>query len=111
MKIRELNITKIKKGDVLSLFNENKDPVQGSIGPSEQHLRYLGNNEFEVLKSTRSLEKGMIIISYLEKWKIGDQLEFVVKKAGNIHEKDLQGKVLKFKMRPAREIDLNNFNH
>lgn len=107
MEIFEVKLNKIQKGDVISLYTRNNDPQFGSIGNAEQHIKYLGNNSFEVIKSTRSLEKGMIISMESPSIKVYQQINFTVEKIPGMDQKELHKRSLLFRMRPVDRIEIN----
>jgi len=106
MEVSEIELAKLKKGDLVSLYNENKDLHFGSIGKSEQHFEYLGDQTFEVIKSSRSLEPGMKLSTRKKIWKVGDQINLVVKDSSGLNIRKLTGKRLSFSMRPITAIEI-----
>ena len=108
METKEINMARLKKGDVISFYNDNQNPELGSIGPSEQHLRYLGDNIFEVIKSTRSLEPGMRVAIRKQVFGISEQVDLLVLESESVKLKKLQGKSLLFRMRPIKRIQISN---
>lgn len=100
----------MNRGDVISLFTRNNDPNFGSIGNSEQHLKYLGSHRFEVLESSRSLEPGMLITTEVNVLKIDEQLNFSVIEVPGMDKQEVKGKTLIFRMRPIYKMELNKFN-
>ncbi|MEZ5197668.1 MAG: hypothetical protein R2764_15150 [Bacteroidales bacterium] len=93
----------------MTLYNHNNDKQKGSIGASEHDLKYLGNMEFAVERSTRSLQFGMTIKSLDKLWKKDMRLGFSILKAEGFSSSELNGKSLKFIMRPNKSISLRKW--
>lgn len=105
----ELDVDKLSVGQLVTLYNFNSDPNKGSKGASEHDLKYLGNMEFAVERSTRSLQIGMTLRSQEKIWKKEMRLGFNVLKADGFSSAELNGKSLKFIMRPNKSITLRKW--
>ena len=97
------------KGQIITLNNYNEDTNNGRTGPAEHDLKYLGDNKYEVIRSTRGLERGMILKNNGGLWRTGMILEFKVLKAAGFDPDHLKGKSLCFVMRPVRKIELRKW--
>ncbi|RLD60836.1 MAG: hypothetical protein DRJ05_03835 [Bacteroidetes bacterium] len=96
-------------GQIITLYNYNSDNGKGSIGPSEHDLKYLGEGLFEVIRSTRSLEPGMILRNMVDLWEPEKRLDFEVLKTVGFDSDKLKGKSLNFVMRPVKKIELRKW--
>ena len=106
---KSLNVGELAEGQLVTLYNFNNDIKKGSKGPSEHDLQYLGNMEFRVVRSTRSLQVGMTLKCLDKFWKKDMQLGFNVLKADGFNVSQLNGKSLKFIMRPNQGIALRKW--
>lgn len=109
MEIFEIKLNNINKGDVISFYTRNSDPQFGSVGSAEQHIKCLGSNNYEVLKSTRSLDPGMIISTDATTIKVYEQVDFFVVRIPGLDREELNKRSLLFRMRPIDKIELNQF--
>lgn len=107
IKVDKLKIGELVPGKVVMLFNENKDLDKGSLGKAEQVLKYIGNNQFEVMRSTRSLEPGMIIETREKIWKTEMELTFRVVFIKGIERSNPKLRSLYFNMRPLKKMIVN----
>ncbi len=79
--IKILSIGTLNKNQKIKLLNN--DPAPGK-GDSMQLLRYLGNNKFVILASTRSLASGDIATVVSPTWIAGIQIDFQIERNGKI---------------------------
>jgi hypothetical protein len=107
VKVDKLKIAELLPGKVIMLFNENKDFSKGSLGKAEQVLKYIGNNQFEVMRSTRSLEPGMIIETREKIWKPEMELSFKVVHIKGVERSNPKLRSLFFEMRPLKKMIIN----
>jgi hypothetical protein len=107
MKVDKLKITDLAPGKVVMLFNENKHPEKGGLGKSEQVLKYLGNNQFEVIRSMRSLSPGMILENHDKVWRSDMELQFKVVHINGVERSNPRLQSLYFVMRPLKKIIVN----
>jgi len=107
--VNDVKTNELLTGQVITLYNYNKETGKGRTGPSEHDLKYLGDNKFEVIRSTRSLEQGMILRNIENTWKHEMKLNFEVLKAVDFDSDNLKGKSLNFVMRPVKKIEVRKW--
>lgn len=93
--IANLNVAELKIGQTVKL--NNFDPAPGK-GASMKILQYLGNNQFVVKESTRTLKSGDLAVAITTTWTKGVQVDLDITRNGK--------KVGMFRTRPIVTIEI-----
>ncbi len=107
--VGNIKVNELITGQIVTLYNYNKDKEKGNLGPAEHDLKYLGENRFEVTRSTRSLELGMVLRNMEDLWESEMMLKFEVIKTNGFDSDNLKRKSLNFVMRPIKRIGLRKW--